>query len=308
MIEISVNLATHNRADYLESCLVSLCQQTISPDRYEICVVNNACTDTTPETVEAVAKQYPKHNLFMVCEPVAGLSRARNCGISATTGSLIANIDDDATANPDWLEVFLNRFATLPNNLAAIGGEIDPIWQAPPPPWLEPWMKGLLSAASNLGNQPRFIELPEGLFEGNSCYRRTALFEIGLYPTELGRTGDLLLSGEGVVHSLMRHRGWRLFFDPGAIIHHNIHADRLTPNWFRKRLFWQGISDYATHSYQRRHGLDVVEEMKLDLPLKAEDWDFIVTDTPTNLQKSRMHFQSLGFVLAMTGIIPIRGQ
>jgi glycosyltransferase involved in cell wall biosynthesis len=303
--DISVNLATYNRAAYLEPCLVSLCEQTLDPARYEICVVNNACTDATPEIVARIAARYPKHRVFMVLEPVAGLSRARNRGIAATTAPLIANIDDDATADPDWLEKFLTRFAALPDDVAMIGGEIDPVWQAPPPDWLLPWMKGTLSAASNMGPVPRFIEPHEGLFEGNSCYRRAAFASVGNYPVELGRAGNLLLSGEGAIHSLIRAKGWRLYFDPAALIHHTIHADRLKPMWMRKRMFWQGISDYATHRYQTRHGLATVESLDVNLPLALSDWDFLAKDTAENLHASCMHFESLGFVLAMTGIIPV---
>jgi glycosyltransferase involved in cell wall biosynthesis len=241
----------------------------------------------------------------MVREPVAGLSRARNKGIEATSGAFIANIDDDATACPEWLESVLSRFAALPEDVAAIGGEIDPVWQAEPPAWLDERMKGLLSAASNMGPLPRYIEPPYGLFEGNSCYRRSALLSVGCYPVALGRAGGSLLSGEGAVTALMRHKGWRLFFDPAMLIHHTIHADRLTPNWLRKRLFWQGISDYAMHRYHQSHGINTVETIHMELPLKPEDWNFLNDPSAQNLSADLVHLECLGFVLAMSGLISV---
>jgi glycosyltransferase involved in cell wall biosynthesis len=57
MIEVSVNLATHNRADFLGPCLISLCEQSVDPARFEICVVANACTDATPEIDAAIASR-----------------------------------------------------------------------------------------------------------------------------------------------------------------------------------------------------------------------------------------------------------
>ena len=304
MLDISVNLATHNRADLLEACLVNLCEQTLDPTRYEICVVNNACTDATPALVASVIARYPRHRLFMVSEPVAGLSRARNCGIGATRAPLIADIDDDATANPDWLERFVTRFAELPPNVGVIGGEIIPVWQTPPPEWLNPYMKGILSAASNLGAVPRFIEPQEGLLECNTCYRREALESVGNFPVELGRVGDLLLSGEGAVNAAIRHKGWGLFFDPAILIHHNIHAERLTTEWLRKRLFWQGVSDCAMHFYYQRQGIETVNEINLNLPLNPADWTFINNKPVENLETNLKRFESLGFVLALAGIIP----
>jgi glycosyltransferase involved in cell wall biosynthesis len=305
--EISINLATHNRAAFLEPCLESLCTQTIDASRYEICVVANACTDDTPTIVERVGARFPRHRLFMVEEPVAGLSRARNKGIAATAAPFIANIDDDATAVPKWLESALNRFAGLPGDIAVIGGEIEPVWMAPPPDWLSPWMKGALSAASNMGPVPRYIEAQENVFEGNCCYRRAALESVGLYPVELGRAGNLLLSGEGALNLLIRQRGWKLYFDPAMLILHTIHADRLTPLWFRKRFFWQGVSGYAARCYHQRHGLKFVNELTIDLPLAAADWAFTQQDAPSDMRQSLMQFESLGMVLAMSGIIPLEG-
>ena len=305
MPEISVIIATHNRADFLEPCLLSLCEQTLDSSRYEICVINNACTDATDAVVASVAARYPTHRLFRVYEPVAGLSRARNCGILATRAPLIANIDDDATAEPNWLEIFLTRFASLEPEVAAIGGEVDPVWQSPPPDWLEPWMKGMLSAGSARKPIACFLDSNEGCLECNTCYRRTALLNAGLYPTELGRTGTLLLSGEGAINLILLQKGWRLFFEPAALIHHTIHADRLAPLWFRKRSFWQGVTHYATRQYYERHGFHLTESLTVDLPLALSDWEFIAKDTPQNLRASLLHFESLGFVLAMTGIIPV---
>jgi glycosyltransferase involved in cell wall biosynthesis len=81
MIDVSVLLATYDRADFLESCIDSLCRQTLDASRYEICVINNACTDNTSDVVARMAARYPDHRLFEVVEPTPGLSRARNCGM-----------------------------------------------------------------------------------------------------------------------------------------------------------------------------------------------------------------------------------
>ena len=307
MAELSVILATHNRRDFARACLESLCAQTASPDRFDICVVANACSDDTAAMARAFAASHPPPSIMVVEEPVAGLSRARNAGIRATTSPLLANIDDDSTAAPDWVDVILARFANLPADVAMIGGEIDPVWMAPPPPWLTPGMMGILSAASNMGTTPRLIDGHEGLFEGNGAYRRQAIEAIGLYPLGLGRAGNSLLSGEGVVLDLLRSKGWGLYFDPALRIRHTIHANRLHPLWFRHRHFWQGISAVAMRRAQDQHQMARADAITIELPLDAADWAFIAQDSTANLTQSLLHFESLGFALATSGIIPVEG-
>jgi len=304
-MDISVNLATYNRAPFLEKCLESLCQQTLDPSRYEICVVNNACTDNTPEIVDAFIKKYPKHHIFMVAEPIAGLSRARNCGLKHTSAPLIANVDDDGTVYSDWLERFVRCFEELGPQTAIVGGEIEPIWGAPKPDWLTPKMQCFLSAGTGLGTEPRFLNDFEYSSEGNGCYRRAALAAAGNFPEELGRAGTCLLSGENVVEAMIRKQGGRVFFDPAIILRHYIHANRLTPLWFRQRFFWQGISGVAVRDFQIRHEVPVTKDAYLILPLEPKDWAFINQDTSEDLEKSLFQFQSLGFALALSGLLPI---
>ncbi len=305
MIEISVNLATHNRAAFLEPCLIGLCEQTLAPSRYEICVVANACTDSTPEVVQKIAALYPYHRIFMVCEPIPGVSRARNRGLSATRAPLIAMVDDDEIVYPDWLEKFIARFDAFDSSVAVIGGEVEPIWAGAKPEWVTSRMELFLSAATGLGSEPRFLIEGESTFEGNSCYRRSVIEQAGGFPEELGRVGSCLLSGEHAVESYIRGNGGRIFFDPAIILRHNIHADRVRPLWLRRRLFWQGVSSAAIRFYQIRHNLPVTKEFFLTLPLKPENWDFIRNDTPDALEESMFLFYCLGFTLALTGIFPI---
>lgn len=305
MPEVSVILATHNRAAFLQDCLASLCAQTVPPESFEVCVIANACTDNTVDVVRAFADSHRTHNIFVVEEAEPGVSRARNCGIRATTAPLLANIDDDTRAVPDWLESYLTRFKSLPGSVALIAGDVTPIWQTPPPDWLTPWMKGILSATTNLGTEPRYLKDNEGLLECNSFYRRDVMTELGLYPVGLGRIGNSLLSGEGAIHALMQQRGWKLYFEPKALLHHIIHADRVTPSWLRRRFFWQGISDYATYSYYAKRGIGGPPEIQIELPLQPEDWAFVERDSPDHLAKSMLHFESLGFVLALSGLMPI---
>lgn len=306
MIKITAVIPTHNRAKFLGPCLISLCDQDIDPALYEICVVNNGSTDATAQVVEKVKAHFPDRALFMIDEPKLGLSNARNKGIASSHAPLIAFGDDDATMPQDWLSSYVKRFGELGSELGKIGGEIEPIWETPRPNWISEPMLGLLSASAGHGDTAKFCDYP--IAECNSCYRREALEAVGCFPEHLGRIGSSLLSNEGVIDWIMRGKGWKLYYDPSITIRHFIHADRLNPAWFRRRYFWQGVSDYAGIIYLNKHGLTFADEIRPVLPLDVTDWKFMqdannIENIDTNLAKLRW----LGFTLAMTGVIKADG-
>ena len=303
MLAISVLIPTRNRAAFLGNCLASLCAQTLDPTRFEICVINNGSTDMTAKVVELVKTHYPAHGLFIIDEPVLGLSQARNAGLRATTAPLIASTDDDATVPPDWLEKLSQIFESEGASVGKIGGDVMPVWGAPRPDWLTDGMLPLLSASSGFGSAPRYMN--EGLLECNSCYRRQALQEAGGFPTSLGRKGNSLLSAEHAVDLVMNLAGWKLYYDPALLVHHTIHADRLTPAWFRRRYFWQGVSDYAVRVYLKNKGFETTHAIGVDMPLDPACWSFInhPDEAPTEDKLARL--RGLGFVLASSDFIPI---
>ena len=303
MPDISVIIPTRNRADFLGLCIDSLCTQNLSAEYYEICIVNNASTDGTPQAVADAIKKYPRHKIILVNEPAIGLSNARNAGVKAASSPLVAMGDDDATMPSDWLERFLSCFTTFGKDLGKVGGEIIPVWSASRPAWMTDAMLPLLSASSGCGDKARFSEDP--LLEGNSCYRREALLRAGGFPAQVGRSGNLLLSGDHIVDLIMQLKGWKLYYDPEIVIHHTIHADRLKPDWIRRRYFWQGVSDYAGRMYLKKAGIAVNQALRLDLPLSIGDWAFVNNpDLPPD-EAGLLKLHALGLVLAMTGMIPV---
>jgi hypothetical protein len=211
--------------------------------------------------------------------------------------------DDDATMPPDWLERFLAHFAALGQRLAKVGGEIVPVWTAPRPDWLTDGMLPLLTASSGLGPKPGFSQEP--LIECNCCYRREALLEAGGFPRDLGRSGNRLLSGDHAVDHIMVLKGWKLYYDPAIVIHHTIHAERLTPGWMRRRYFWQGVSDYAGRMYLKSMGVTVNQALRLDMPLDLADWSFTNDQNTPVTEAQLLKLHSLGLVLAMSGMIPV---
>ncbi len=300
-MEVSVILPTHNRATMMEGALVSLCEQSYDHNLYEIILVNNNSQDNTDEVSHTVAARYPSVNIRQIFEPIEGLSRARNTGIDASTAPFVAFTEDDAIMPPDWLAKLVEPFRSHGTELAKVGGEIEPIWESPPPVWISEAMMLLLSATSGMKGRTGFCDPP--LLESNSCYRKQALQDIGGFPVAMGRQGNSLLSGEQVVDIHIHIRGGKIYHEPSVVMYHKISSARVTPKWLRRRSFWQGASYFLAEKYLENLGYSLGRQFDLHLPLDPAEWQHINNpDLPPD-DEHLQRLRNLGFALAASGMI-----
>ncbi len=156
---------------------------------------------------------------------------------------VIAYIDDDAIARPDWLANIARFFAGAGSDVAAVGGPVEPIWEIPRPRWLHDNLLGYVGVL-DWGDKTVEIGPRQSLIGCNVAYRKTAIEAIGAFRTDLGRQGHLLLSNEELdIHERLRAAGQRVFYSPDIQVRHRVPKSRLTPEWMRRRVFWQAISD-----------------------------------------------------------------
>lgn len=250
--QIAAVICTHNRDSYLGAAIDSLLEQDYSD--YEVVVVDNASTDRTREVV-----QFRSHpHLKYVYEPVVGLSVARNRGATETTAPILAYLDDDAVASPQWLSALAAAYQSN-EKLAVAGGKVTLIWpkNISPPQWISSNLAGGLGAY-DLGDAIAYIDnpglTPRGL---NYSIRRTFLDQIGGFDPNLGRVGKNLLSNEELyMTELALNRGWQVAYLPDALAAHNVAPERLKPGWFLRRSWWQGISECYREEIAGRTGVD----------------------------------------------------
>ncbi|TGY87793.1 glycosyltransferase [Marinicauda algicola] len=100
-MSLSVLIPTFRRPDGLSRALVSVFAQTRAPD--EIVVVDNAPEGGARAVIDALAPRSPA-GIVHVHEPSPGVANARNAGFAAARGRHIAQLDDDESASPDWLQ------------------------------------------------------------------------------------------------------------------------------------------------------------------------------------------------------------
>lgn len=97
-MDISVVVPVLNEADYVAQCLQALQDQTLARERYEILVVDNGSTDGSPDIVSGFL------GVELLREPRRDAYIARNRGVEAARGSILAFTDADCAPEPDWLE------------------------------------------------------------------------------------------------------------------------------------------------------------------------------------------------------------
>jgi len=110
-MKVSVVIPAYNEERYIGKCLESIAQQTEKPD--EIIVVDNNCTDKTPE----IAKKFGAR---IVKEKKQGMIAARNAGFDSAQYEIIARTDADAILPPDWIVKIKEHFKDP--NLGALSG------------------------------------------------------------------------------------------------------------------------------------------------------------------------------------------
>ena len=132
MSTLSVVIATKDRAAFLEHALASLEAQTGAPT-FETIVVDNGSSDATPEVVRATqARGRMATSLVSLARP--NRAAARNAGIAAAGGELIAFVDDDVVLPPHFLAA--HAVAHTAGGAAVVTGPIlnVPSYEARPKP------------------------------------------------------------------------------------------------------------------------------------------------------------------------------
>ena len=232
--EVSVILATYNRSDLLPGVLKSLLHQE-GDTPYEVIVVDNNSTDDTRRVIENVRRQPGYEKLIYFFEEKQGISYARNTGISAARGSIIAFTDDDIRPARDWVSGISAAFKRFPE-ADCIGGKVlaDPGTKFPA--WLTSQYWSPL-ALLDLGDKPLELEVTKGagLVGANLSVRASIFKDIGLFRAELQREKDSIGSLEDHEFQVRASAAnKRLLYLPELVVYTHVLDERLGKSYQRR--------------------------------------------------------------------------
>jgi glycosyltransferase involved in cell wall biosynthesis len=214
-----------------------------SPPPFEVIVVDQ----NIPNTRRDISRD--AGHVRQVFQEDIGLSAARNLGIAMAEGDIVAFIDDDAVACPDWTSAIVSAFQDPLNDRTQVaGGKVEADYRlGRKPEWMTPAFELYLSCL-DWSREQRLLRPGEWIVGANMAFRRHVFSKGGGFDVSLGRKGKkTLLSNEEA--ALISRLGLKdVLYLPHAKVRHIIQPERLHQGWFRKRVYWQAVSDLIADS------------------------------------------------------------
>lgn len=220
MIDFSIVVCTHNRSSLLADCIESLLNQTVDKNRFEMIIVDNNSTDNTEETAKELVKNH--NNIKYFKESIIGYSAPRNCGWKNASGDIIAYIDDDEIAAPDWLESIEKTFR-IEEKPDIVGGIYLIKYDVTPPEWFSDSMGG-----TNKKRQTGLLnQRPDCyLAGGNIAFKKEVLEKLNGFSNDFNLKNGLLMMGEDTdICQRAIKAGFQLFYDPDIKIYHRMNQN-----------------------------------------------------------------------------------
>lgn len=227
-LKISVVICTYNRAAYIRDAMESLLRQTLSRDAYEVIVVNNHSTDDTHAICTTFISSHPEANFIFLNENRQGASFARNTGAAIAGSPLLCFMDDDAVAEPDYLERIVVFFQTHPD-AGGLGGRILPKYIPAEPAWMSHYVSSLVGHFHYSEEVSVFAPNKYPL-ESNMIIRKADFDTIKGFNSALpGVVGTLRIGGEGKDFFFrLKKLGRTIYYDPAIRVQHVVETAKLT--------------------------------------------------------------------------------
>lgn len=247
-IAVIICAYTEERWNDLVAAVNSVQQQLLQPEEIIIVVDHNA------SLIQRVRKQLPGVIVVENTE-VPGLSGARNSGIAAVSSRIIAFLDDDAVAAPDWLKLLNAEFADA--QVLGIGGSVMPLWLAKPPAWLPEEFYWVIGCSYR--GMPQILQPIRNPIGANMVFRREVFETVGGFRNGIGRVGTSPVGCEETELCIRARQYWpqRIFlYQQQARVFHSISGKRTTWRYFCSRCYGEGLSKASvTHYVGSKDGL-----------------------------------------------------
>lgn len=176
---VSIIIPVFNDAKHLSLCLVSLEHQTYPKSFYEVIVVDNGS-----DSDENIQEIVDRSKSILISELTPGSYAARNKGISAAQGEVIAFTDADCVPTPNWIEKGVGALLNTPN-CGLVAGRIEIFFKHSQPTPVE------LYESITAFPQKQLLERRHYAAAANIFTFKAVLEKIGLFDATLKSNGDV---------------------------------------------------------------------------------------------------------------------
>lgn len=233
-VSVIICAYSDDRREQLHRAIASVLAQRINPMEVIVVIDHNM-----PLWVRFVTA-YPELKV-VVNEGPRGLSAARNSGIRHARGDVLAFLDDDAVAAPDWLERMLPHYDDAA--VIGVGGKVSPLWQVDRPRWFPEEFQWVVGCSYR--GQPEKVEPVRNPIGCNMSFRRHVFDLTGGFREGIGRTTADAAGGEETEFCIRAQQAIpraKILYDPAMSVQHQVTAERAGWQYFRKRCLAEGRS------------------------------------------------------------------
>lgn len=222
----------------LQACLSYLHSQTYNSTEYEVIVVENPVkTDKVHRACKSLC--------FRHISSESGGNKARNAGISAAKGGIIALCDSDVMVNSNWIREIVKTFVDY-NNIGVVGGTVELHYDTYKPRWLSgEFLKYLARVYYDVEEVTEITDLfnTMHIVSANCAFLKTVWEKSNGFPEDIDIEGSSFGANDEVEFFFRCAKDRKLLYNPNMIASHIITYDKVELNWFRKRFYCQGIAD-----------------------------------------------------------------
>ena len=245
-------IPTANRKEELFLCLESVSRSIRSYPNFSVIVVDNNVDDRISLYVKNIVGSVSS-SIAYLHESKPGLTSARHSVVHRPAADVYCYVDDDVTLGHEWIESTKSAFTNPAISIA--GGPSIPSFHASIPSWFWdflgptpyggwccPWLSLL-----DIGHDVDNIN-PNWIWGLNFSIRRDALFHSGGFHIDLVPKQYMRWQGDGETGLTMKlaAKGYKAVYRQDSLLFHHCGPDRLNPDYFAKRAYYQGVCNSYT--------------------------------------------------------------
>ncbi|MGH3265676.1 MAG: glycosyltransferase family 2 protein [Trebonia sp.] len=256
-VSVIIPTYTKERWDWLAECVASAKAQTVPAS--EIIVV----VDHNQELLDEIIREFTD----VIAVPNIGgrgVSGARNSGVKSSTGEIVAFLDDDSIASPEWLATLLRHIAVP--GVVGVGCFSDGLWEDRCPSWFPgefSWTIGV--SYHGLPTVPTAVR---NVWTSAMLVRRGGFETVAGFREDFGKIGNKSLPEDTDlclrIAAMQRDAVW--IWDPAKVMKHRVPAGRATFGYLMSRCFLQG---WGKAAMAHMDGFDESTSTELDYALRV---------------------------------------